>query len=121
MLQRFKSFVLGRRPIAGALVLVLGRQGLPYATTLFMHASLGAALTAQYAAITASRRAAQQRQAARAALAGGAARLGALEEAAAEADSCARLLTALRAETFSNGIWEAAAAGQSIDLELLEV
>ena len=119
MLQHFKTCLLRRRSVAGALVLVLGRLGLPYAATLFMHASLGAALTAQYAAITASRRAAQQRQAARAARAGEAARLGASEEAAA--DSCARLLTALRAESFSNGIWEAAAAGQSIDLALLEV
>ena len=121
MLQHFNTFLPWRRPVAGALVLVLGRLGLPYAATLFMHASLGAALTAQYAAITTSRWAAQQRQAARAARAGEAALLGALEEAAAEADSCARLLTALRAETFSNSIWEAAAAGQSIDLALLEV
>ncbi len=103
------------RRIAGALVLVLRQLGLPYAAALFMHASLGTAVTAQYAAITASRQAAHKRQAARAS--GSAA----TAEAAVEADACGRLLVALQAESFSSGMWDAAAIGQGLDLVQLEV
>jgi len=94
---------------------VLRQLGLPYAAALFMHASLGTAVTAQYAAITASRQAAHKRQAARAS---GAATTA---EAAVEADACSRLLIALQAESFSSGMWDAAAIGQGLDLVQLEV
>ena len=106
------------RRIAGALVLVLRQLGLPYAAALFMHASLGTAVTAQYAAITASRQAAHKRQAARAA---GTSCAAAPAEAAVEADACRRLLIALQAESFSSGMWDAAAIGQGLDPMQLEV
>ena len=106
------------RRIAGALVLVLRQLGLPYAAALFMHASLGTAVTAQYAAITVSRQAGHKRQAARAA---GASWAAAPAEAAAEAGACGRLLIALQAESFSPGMWDAAAIGQGLDLVQLEV
>ena len=106
-----------RRRIAGALAELLGRLGLPWAAALFLHASLGAAVTAQYAAVTASRRAAQQRQAARA----GRAHATPSAEAAAEADACSGILEALETDSFSAGIWDDARAGSEIDLEVLEV
>ncbi len=99
-------------------------MGLPHAAALFAHASLGAAVTAQYAAITQSRLAAQQRQAARAARAGGAAQpIGAAKPADADAEAalCSRLLYALQPDSFSADAWDAAATGQGLDLALLEV
>ena len=112
------------RRIAGALALLLGRMGLLHAAALFLQASLGAGVTAQYAAITRSRLAAQHRQAARAVRAAGAARppaAAASADAAAEAVVCSRLLDALQADSFSTGTWGPAAAGQGPDLALLEV
>ena len=114
-LQNQKCF--WRRRIAGALAELLGRLGLPWAAALFLHASLGAAVTAQYAAVTASRRAAQQRQVAQA----GRARATPLAEVAAEADACGGILEALETDSFTPSIWDAAHAGSEIDLELLEV
>ena len=106
-----------RRRIARALAELLGRLGLPWAAALFLHASLGTAVTAQYAAVTASRRAALQRQVARA----GWVRATAPAEAAAEADACSGILEALETDSFSASIWDDARAGSDIDLELLEV
>ena len=86
-----------------------------------MHASLGAAVTAQYAAITEARLAAQGRQAARAVRAAGAPEASGPAHAAAEAVICSRLLDALQADSFSTSTWGPTAAGQGPDLALLEV
>ena len=74
-------------------------------------------MTAQYAAVTASRRAALQRQVARA----GRARAAPSAGAAAEADACSGILEALKTDSFTSSIWNDAHAGSEIDLELLEV
>lgn len=119
--HRSETMVCWLRRIAGALVHVISCMGLPNAAALFMHASLGAAVTAQYTAVTASRQAAAQRQAARSAASSVEPAAEAGAEAAAEAAACGRVLEALQAGCFSAGVWEAASRGQGLDLALLEV